>query len=451
MAAGEKSSKIMTTENKLQEIKVFIEKMRATSSSTEKVAIIKHSSAFVHRVLEYTYNPYKQYSVTSKTIKKNCDLFLEELIIDGDLFYLLNALIKRRVTGHKAIARINSWCKYLSDDLTDIVHKIIDKDLDIRAGAKVINKGQPGLIPTFSVALAKEYEPGKCNWDDGWFASRKLDGVRCLARVDVEGNCTLFSRTGKEFTTLNKVKEAIEATGIINVIFDGEVCLVDENGDEDFQGIMKQLRRKDHQIENPAYMVFDMLSHSEFNNCKGDELLEDRLRTLSSWCPEMDYDRNENGDLIHLNILRNTEQIMINGDDHLETWNDVAEANNWEGVMLRKNVGYEGKRTKNLVKVKKFFDAEYTVVDYDNDMHEVVREGKSKTIEMLAQVWIKHKGHKVKVGSGWSHEQRLQYMDGSIVGKSITVQYFEETHNDKGGISLRFPTVKYVHEGKRDV
>ena len=451
MAAGEKSSKIMTTENKLQEIKVFIEKMRATSSSTEKVAIIKHSSAFVHRVLEYTYNPYKQYSVTSKTIKKNCDLFLEELIIDGDLFYLLNALIKRRVTGHKAIARINSWCKYLSDDLTDIVHKIIDKDLDIRAGAKVINKGQPGLIPTFSVALAKEYEPGKCNWDDGWFASRKLDGVRCLARVDVEGNCTLFSRTGKEFTTLNKVKEAIEATGIINVIFDGEVCLVDENGDEDFQGIMKQLRRKDHQIENPAYMVFDMLSHSEFNNCKGDELLEDRLRTLRSWCPEMDYDRNENGDLIHLNILRNTEQIMINGDDHLETWNSVAEANNWEGVMLRKNVGYEGKRTKNLVKVKKFFDAEYTVVDYDNDMHEVVREGKSKTIEMLAQVWIKHKGHKVKVGSGWSHEQRLQYMDGSIVGKSITVQYFEETHNDKGGISLRFPTVKYVHEGKRDV
>ena len=451
MAAGEKSSKIMTTENKLQEIKVFIEKMRATSSSTEKVAIIKHSSAFVHRVLEYTYNPYKQYSVTSKTIKKNCDLFLEELIIDGDLFYLLNALIKRRVTGHKAIARINSWCKYLSDDLTDIVYKIIDKDLDIRAGAKVINKGYVGLIPTFSVALAKEYEPGKCNWDDGWFASRKLDGVRCLARVDIEGNCTLFSRTGKEFTTLNKVKEAIEATGIINVVFDGEVCLVNENGDEDFQGIMKQLRRKDHQIENPAYMVFDMLSHSEFNNCKGNELLEDRLRTLSSWCPEMDYDRNENGDLIHLNILRNTEQIMINGDDHLETWNDVAEANNWEGVMLRKNVGYEGKRTKNLVKVKKFFDAEYTVVDYDNDMHEVVREGKSKTIEMLAQVWIKHKGHKVKVGSGWSHEQRLQYMDGSIVGKSITVQYFEETHNDKGGISLRFPTVKYVHEGKRDV
>jgi hypothetical protein len=38
-------------------------------------------------------------------------------------------------------------------------------------------------------------------------------------------------------------------------------------------------------------------------------------------------------------------------------------------------------------------------------------------------------------------------MDGSIVGKTITVQYFEETKNDKGGISLRFPTVKTYRKG----
>jgi ATP-dependent DNA ligase len=61
---------------------------------------------------------------------------------------------------------------------------------------------------------------------------------------------------GKELTTLNKVKEAIENTGIINTVFDGEICLVDENGNEDFQGVMKQLRRKDHQIENPV--IYDI-------------------------------------------------------------------------------------------------------------------------------------------------------------------------------------------------
>ena len=33
-------------------------------------------------------------------------------------------------------------------------------------------------------------------------------------------------------------------------------------------------------------------------------------------------------------------------------------------------LGYEGKRTKNLLKVKKFFDAEYEVIDFDIDDHE---------------------------------------------------------------------------------
>ena len=422
------------------ELTNFIEAMRATSSSTEKVQIIKDASSHIHTILEYTYNPFKQYHVTSKTCIKNKDKVTKS---NYSLFELLDKLTSREYTGHEAIGLINGFNGKL-------IFKIIDKDLGIRAGDSIINKAVPGLIPTFKVALAKEYD-NKCDWNDEWYASRKLDGVRCLAVVDVEGKCTLYSRMGKEFTTLNKVKEAIEATNIINTVFDGEICLVDENGDEDFQSIMKQLRRKDHQIENPAYMVFDMLSNKEFNDCKGNEILENRLHTLRSWCPEMNYDRDDKGELIHLNIIRYTEQFVITDDDHLETWNTLAEANNWEGVMLRKNVGYEGKRTKNLLKVKKFHDAEYTVVDFDIDDHEVVRDGKSVTLQLLAQVYIEHKGHKVKVGSGFTQEQRLQYMDGSIVGKIITVQYFEETKNDKGGISLRFPTMKHVHGDKREM
>jgi hypothetical protein len=40
-------------------------------------------------------------------------------------------------------------------------------------------------------------------------------------------------------------------------------------------------------------------------------------------------------------------------------------------------------------------------------------------------------------------------MSSDIIGKTITVQYFEETNNDKGGISLRFPTVKHIYENGR--
>ena len=418
----------------MTELNSFIEQMRSTSSANDKVEIIKNSSDFIHKILEYTYNPFKQYYVTSKTCIKNSDKITNH---NYPIFEMLDKLTNREVTGHEAIALVNGFNRNTDDEL---IYKAIDKDLGIRAGAKVINKAIPGLIPTFSVALAQEYKE-ECNWEDDWYASRKLDGVRCLAITDENGKCTLYSRMGKEFTTLNKVKDAIEATGIINTVFDGEICLVDEDGNEDFQGVMKQLRRKDHQIENPAYMMFDMLNIKDFNNQKSEETLSDRLHTLRSF-----LDNN-----IDTNILRYTEQAIITDGRHFDMWSQMAVDGNWEGFMLRKDVGYEGKRSKNLVKVKKFHDAEYEVIDFDIDDHEVVRDGKSETIQMLAQVWIEHKGHRVKVGSGWSQEQRLQYMDGSIVGKIITVQYFSETTNDKGGISLRFPTVKIVHGKERTV
>tara|TARA_R110000787_G_scaffold10075_9_gene34625 strand:+ start:81 stop:1346 length:1266 start_codon:yes stop_codon:yes gene_type:complete len=419
------------------EIKEFIDKMRATSSSTDKIAIIAQSDAFIRDVIEATYNPYKQYYVTSKTCKKNSEKVASGPVIP--LLKLLNMLSTREVTGHDAIKLVNRFAQ--ANVGWDLIYKIIDKDLDIRVGASIINKAIPNLIPTFNVALAQEYK-GKCDWNDSWYASRKLDGVRCLAVTDVDGNCTLYSRMGKELTTLNKVKKAIEATGIINTVFDGEICLVDENGDEDFQGVMKQLRRKDHQIENPVFMVFDMIHKPEFDNKKGGEVLSLRLAKLRGWF---------NGKFINDNTLRYCQQYEITDGRHFDMWGQMAADKKWEGFMIRKDVGYEGKRSKNLQKVKKFYDAEYVVVDYDNDNHEVVRNGRSETIKMLAQVWIEHKGYRVKVGSGWSQEQRLQYMDGSIVGKTITVQYFEETHNDKGGISLRFPTVKVIHGDKREL
>ena len=427
----------------MEELQQFVNQMRATSSSLEKVEILKKQSDFIKKVLEYTYNPYKQYYVTSKTCKKNFNLS-DPNYIHHTIFELLDDLTNRAYTGHDAIAMVNSFVN-MDEEYEDLIYSIIDKDLKTRTGAKVINKAFPGLIPEFNVALAQTYEPKLAsfgeNANETWYASRKLDGVRCLAVVDVNGTCTLYSRMGKEFTTLNKIKYAIEATGIINYVFDGEICLLDKDGNEDFQSVMKELRRKDHQIENPTFMIFDMIHKTEFDKGKSTDILSERLHTLRTWLGPR-YDTKE--------TLRYLDQAVITDERHFDIWTQMAADNNWEGFMLRKDTFYEGKRSKNLLKVKKFFDAEYEVLGWDVDTHEVVRDGKSVSMTMLSQVWIEHKNHIVKVGSGFSQEQRLQYMDGSIVGKTITVQYFEETKNDKGGISLRFPTVKHIYENERD-
>ena len=421
----------------MQELRLFIDEMQATSSSLDKVAILKKQSNYIQGILEFTYNPYKQYHVTSKTCIKNKDIVTP--YFGKTIFDLLDDLTTRHMTGHAAIGAVNYFINK-NLEYKDIIYNILDKDLKIRTGAKVINKAFPGLIPEFNVALAQNYD-GKCDWNDSWYASRKLDGVRCLAVVNEEGECTLYSRMGKEFTTLNKIKEAIEATNIINTVFDGEVCLMDEEGNEDFQGVMKQLRRKDHQIENPVFVVFDMIHKSEFDSGKSSDNLSSRLHTLRTWLGPR-YDTKE--------TLRYLDQAAITDERHFDMWNQMAADKDWEGFMVRKDVGYEGKRSKNLLKVKTFHDAEYTVIDAEVDEMRIVKDGREEYLDMLAQVWIEHKGYKVKVGSGFTQEQRLKYAYADIVGKTITVQYFEETNNDKGGISLRFPTVKHIYENERD-
>ena len=170
-----------TTNNQLAELQKFVDQMQDTSSSLEKVKILNNLKSsriyrhgnFIKKILEYTYNPYKQYNVTSKTIKKNPDL---HKIGYFDLFYLLDALIKRTITGHDAIAHINAFTEGLIDHKTELIYSIIDKDLEIRAGAKVINKAFPGLIPEFNVALAKNYEPKLASFGEG--SSEKLYASR---------------------------------------------------------------------------------------------------------------------------------------------------------------------------------------------------------------------------------------------------------------------------------
>ena len=431
----------------MKELQEFINQMQATSSSLEKVEILKQQSEFIQKVLEYTYNPYKQYNVTSKTCKKNSGLFKYNTypLHNEGIFELLDDLTSRKITGHGAIAAVNAFVM-AHHSYEDLIYSIIDKDLKIRTGAKVINKAFPDLIPEFNVALAQNYEPKLASFGEDateiWYASRKLDGVRCLAVVDIEGNCRLYSRMGKEFTTLDKVKQAIEATGVINTVFDGEICILDKDGNEDFQSVMKEIRRKDHQIENPSFMIFDMLSGEEFNNKKGSHPLNLRLWRLRTFIGSYVIENK--------NTLRYLDQAEITDERHFDKWAQMATDNNWEGFMLRKDVGYEGKRSKNLLKVKTFHDAEYKVVDCDFAPMSVVRNGKEAQEVMLAQVYIEHKGYRVKVGSGFSQEQRIKYKMEDIVGKTITVQYFEETANDKGGISLRFPTVKHIYDNERD-
>jgi len=429
----------MNESNDLKRIQEFVTRLKSTNSTNDKIDIIKeyNDDYIIKQVLKYTYSPFKQFHLTSATVKKNKKLEPREGY--NDLFYLLDALTKRTITGNEAIQSVKGYTQHMEEWQPDLLFCILDKNLKTRTGADLINKAIPGCVPTFKVALANSYDKqkGKVNFDtQTWFASHKLDGVRCLAMVDENGQCNFYSRQGKTFDTLDTLRKEIESLELTNVVFDGEVCIVNDNGVEDFQGIMKEIKRKDHTIKNPKYKIFDYLTLEEFDTQTSTRNLSLRLSTCVK--PK-------------LNCVEMLEQWKVESDEHFQELAELATKNNWEGLILRKDCEYKGKRSNDLLKVKKFFDEEYVVKSIETSTHRIIVDGLEVEEEMLSNVVIEHKGCDVGVGSGFDQSERRTYFKNPelIIGKTITVQYFEETLNQDGCHSLRFPVVKHVYDGVR--
>ena len=430
-----------------QLISDFVEASNATNSNSDKLEVLKTYTQYesVCKALNYTYDTYKQYGVTSANCKKNSDLMGHPNTY-GSLFTLLDDLNNRVCTGHTAIANVNRFVheNYIYKDL---IFNIIDRNLKTRSTASMINKVKPGLIPTFDVALAKAFDEKtqkKVIWEDRWFVSRKLDGVRCLTVIDANGEPKFFSRQGKEFLTLDNLKTDIKVLGLKNTVLDGEVCILNENGDEDFAGIIKEIKRKDHTIATPFYWMFDMLDMQDFNSKTSEVTFGQRIADLNALF-------NTSKLKLYSPLLIGVLEQKICNDQIFSEMMAESKAGGWEGLMLRKDSTYKGKRSNEILKVKQMFDDEYIVVDLENDVHRVIVDGAEVEELMLKNVIIEHKGNRVHVGSGFSHEQRRHYFanPNEILGKQITVQYFEESQSKSGEYSLRFPVIKAVYDGVR--
>lgn len=420
----------------------LVDDLNETNSTIDKKEKLKKIDSEIKEILFMIYNPFLQYNITSKNIIKNSEIIKENNL---NILELLKILNTRQATGHEAIGLVNG---FISNNIEhkDLILNIIDKDLKCRIGISIINDVFPDFIPTFDVALANSYNDVSHRidiFDGNWFASMKCDGCRNITIVNELGEVYCYSREGKEFLTLDVIKEEVRNLGIRSVVLDGELCIVDENGKEDFQSIMKVIRKKDYTIPNPRYKLFDMIPIDDFFKKESRILLDERLYNL--------YGALQNYEGNKIEIL-NQKKITCEAD--FDMLLEKARENKWEGLIVRKNTIYKGKRSNDLLKVKDFHDAEYIVENTVNGKIRIINDdNKEETIEGLSSVVISHKGFKVNVGSGFSIEQRKLYKEQPelIIGKTITVKYFEETVNQDGGISLRFPVLKYIYEGERDV
>lgn len=440
-------------------IRELFEQIKNTPGSNDKKQLLDGNiNSTIKQIFEDTYGPQK-YFVKKYNVKSSGNLTID------DSYHIFNNMLKylssRIITGNAAIELVeNTIGLYILEDQW-VLKAVMDRNLKIGLSINNFSKvsgDDKNDSSKFEVALAHNLDKTKgVNPIDGtYYASRKLDGCRTICIVNnevIDGefkqDVKFYSRNGKEFNTLSNLIEPVkhftsQLTG--KWVLDGETCIM-EDDKENFNLLMREVTRKNHTIENPRYCIFDILSIDEFEGKTESQNFENRYNNLLEHYYSSQYEPMVQS---RIKIL---EQELITSQDLFDKWTKSVSDNNWEGFMLRKNAPFKSGRSKDLLKVKKFQDAEYIIEDILTGKV-FYNENGMKEHNVVTAVIINHKGTKVQVGSGLSKEQRINWFNNpqEIIGKTATIQYFEETVNkNDDSLSLRFPVLKHVYEDGRKV
>ena len=410
----------------MNEIKNILNQLKSTNSNKEKGNILSENkdNELLKRILEYTYNPFKKYGLTEKVFIGNEYGSNENY---EEIFSLLDKLEKSNIND-KLRAEAKSLVNSYNEDTKEIVIGMMCKNLKIGISPTTINKIWKNLIPSFGVQLAANYKNCQPKENEYIFITEKLDGIRCVC-IYQNGQAKFYSRQGKEITGLNDIETEINtvcnALNIDEYVFDGE--LLKENYDNLDSGSLYRettsiVNSKAEDKKGIIFNMFDILPLQEFKNGIGSKIYKDRRKELENI---------EKLNTEHIHIV----PVLYEGTDHSKITELLKEmeSNEKEGVMINRNFVYEVKRTKSVLKVKSMESADLRIVGFE--------EGRGKNAGTLGAVIVDYKGYKVNVGSGFSDEDRKYFWNNqnSLMGKIVEIQYFEESENQSGGLSLRFP------------
>ena len=419
--------------------------LKNTSSRLEKEALLRTygEDEDFKSVLKFLLDPMVVTGISDKRINKDtCYGYYEEESYDFDVCYLLD-WIKEHNTGRDSdLAYIQHYIQKITDDedIQEFIKSIITKSfragVDVKTCQKIYGKD---FIKTLDVMLGTSIENTTIPEGCKIFISQKLNGTRCFL---YKGH--LYTRQGKEYVGCNHILDDLNRLLAYypgDYVIDGELVLKDCGlGDsEAFQQGAGLANSKSADKSDLKLVIFDVLPVIEFEAGVSKKLYSARSDTLESFRFQ-----------IHRLGIHNLDVVrrFYAGNDHSEIfrWLDYAEANDMEGVMINLDTPYECKRTKNLIKVKKFYTLDLLVTGLE--------KGTGRNSNRLGKVIVDFKGNDVGVGSGFSDEQRDYFWEhpDEIVGRVIEVKYKEITKNkDNDKESLQFPVFIQIREDGKEV
>ena len=429
--------------NSLSDVIKIIKELEGVSSTKGKEHILRVNSdnETLKKVLYYTYSD-MQYGIKKTTVKK-MDFLPDEEYKWINIWKMFEDLSNSNI-NNDLVKKVSNTIGFFDDkEQQDLLIRMLLKDLRIGMNVKSINKAIPNLIPKHEIMLASKFE-GKLKGKVSM--SLKMDGIRCSALVDNDGNIQFLSRQGHKILGLNEITNAIEKLGLKGYFIDGELIKINTDNiasDDNFRLTTKIVNSKTDDKRGLEFVVFDITPIEDYYNGKSNLPYEQRLELMN----ELIGDGNKFVRLVEkFGITDNVEEVY-------QKLNEVV-ADGKEGLILNTLSGVYsfGKRPKDILKVKAFSDADVLVVD--------ILEGEGRLEGKLGKVKVqfKYEGkvYTSFVGSGFNDIEREYYWEhkDELMNKVITIKYFEISKNEKDGVSFRFPTwqgKEYIRTDKQGI
>jgi DNA ligase-1 len=435
----------------LQPIVEIVNELRSTSGSNDKIKVLKKYADTPHlqEIFKWTYDPFLKYGVSKKMIEslENANVNRNAFVTYYEFEQFMNTLAKSNINDDLRSQIADCLHHPTNQSTVDLLKCIFTKDLKIGMAAASINKAIPGLIPVFDVMRGQKYSDHKHKLvSKDIIITEKIDGVRTVAIIDENGDVRFYSRQGKEWEGLVEIEEDVKSLGLKNIVLDGETTILNQEGMESkevFKRTMEIMGSKQERKTGLLYNVFDCVPLSQFKAGKCSASASNRKKWfLEKYTKEWTF-----GGYEHVKPL----PVIYEGvyrEEAVKGFHQNILRRGGEGIMINiASAPYECKRTANLLKVKEMYTMDLKIIGFEEGLVGSKFEG------TLGAIVVDYKGHEVKVGSGYTDDERKFFWENKddLIGRVTEVQYFEETEDTDGNLSLRFPVYVQLREFGKEV
>ena len=416
-----------------------IKKLAEAKGTSEKMKVLRESMDDLdfRNLLFYALNPMISYKVSENTLNSDFEVDPRITITFTDFYQVCDALSRRKGVDDILLYQVKAFLHLVKDrEESNIYKKILSKTLRLGVTAKTVNKVIPGLIPEWEVQQAFPMEkypvrPGT------WFAiTQKLNGVRATY---YKGK--LYARSGVPFTGLDHIIKDLKISEDDSLVFDGELMLRDKNGLSDNEAFRKAhgILNSDGDKTGICFTIFDVITSSDLERGKSLSSYRDRRYILDAIAPSL----RKSSDGKNVDVL---DALYIGYDvSMIQTLLDIVSSEDKEGLMVNLDTPYLCRRNNGILKVKRFYTMDLQVLGYE--------EGNGRLSGTLGALLLNFDGNVVKVGSGFSDEERFRIWEQkeNVLGKICEVKYKEVSFDKKTGAkSLQFPVFVAIRTDKDD-